>query len=97
MTFATPLASEDGIYSGRLRSPVQMLAEQTYDDHLSVHNEATASSLGLRGAPIEGPTHFSQFDPIALELWGHQWFETVLLHSGVFKDSYPDYPQEKLA
>jgi len=53
-----------------------MLAEQSYDDHLSVHDEATAGSLGLSGAPIEGPTHFSQFDPIAVERWGHHWFET---------------------
>ena len=64
-----------------MRGPVQMLAEQTYDDHLSVHDEATATSLGLSGAPIEGPTHFSQFDPIALELWGQQWFETGCISS----------------
>ena len=58
-----------------------MLAEQSYDDHLSVHDEATAGSLGLSGAPIEGPTHFSQFDPIALDLWGQQWFETGCISS----------------
>jgi hypothetical protein len=58
-----------------------MLAEQSYDDHLSVHDAATAGSLGLSGAPIEGPTHFSQFDPIAVELWGQQWFETGCISS----------------
>jgi hypothetical protein len=52
-----------------------MLAEQQYDGHTSVHDDATADKLGLPGAPIEGPTHFSQFDPFAVELWGAQWFE----------------------
>lgn len=32
-----------------------MLAYQTYDDHLSVHDESNAAALGLTGAPIEGP------------------------------------------
>lgn len=51
-----------------------MLAEQEVGGHASVHDDATASSLGLAGAPIEGPTHFSQFDPLAVTLWGQRWF-----------------------
>jgi hypothetical protein len=35
-----------------------------------------AGELGLPGAPIEGPTHFSQFDPLAFSVWGQGWFET---------------------
>lgn len=61
--------------TGPVRAPAQMLGEQTYDGHTSVHDDATAASLGLRGAPIEGPTHFSQFDPLAFALWGDRWFE----------------------
>jgi hypothetical protein len=61
--------------SGPLRSPVQMLAEQRFDEHASVHDSDMAASLGLAGAPIEGPTHFSQFDPLAVTLWGRLWFE----------------------
>ena len=60
---------------GPWRAPHQMLAEQEYDGHASVHDEATADKLGLAGAPIEGPTHFSQFDPIAVSLFGKSWFE----------------------
>ena len=52
-----------------------MLAAQEYDGHSSVHDDATAASLGLLGAPIEAPTHFSQFDPLAFLLWGPAWFE----------------------
>jgi len=63
------------VLTGPYRRPVQMLAEQTYDDHTSIHDESTAATLGLAGAPIEAPTHFSQFDPLAVTLWGQEWFE----------------------
>ncbi|MBI2710402.1 MAG: hypothetical protein HYX34_12010 [Actinobacteria bacterium] len=70
MRFATPLT-----VTGPYRSPAQMLAAQEYDGHASVHDDATAASLGLAGAPIEGPTHLSQLDPLAVALWGPAWFE----------------------
>jgi hypothetical protein len=62
--------------TGPLRSPAQMLADQAYDGHASVHDADAAAGLGLAGAPIEGPTHFSQFDPLAAVLWGPKWFES---------------------
>ena len=68
--FDTPLTLQ-----GPARHPHQMLGEQTYDGHASVHDDDTADRLGLAGAPIEGPTHFSQFDPLAHHLWGDRWFE----------------------
>jgi hypothetical protein len=61
---------------GRLRQPRQMLADQTYDGHKSIHDDAMAADLGLRAGPIEGPTHFSQFDPLLVQLWGAAWYET---------------------
>lgn len=61
--------------TGPWRAPRQMLADQEYDGHTSVHDDATADKLGLPGAPIEGPTHFSQFDPLAVALFGQAWFE----------------------
>lgn len=63
------------VLTGPFRRPAQMLAEQTYDGHTSIHDGSTAASLGLAGAPIEAPTHFSQFDPLAVALWGQEWFE----------------------
>ncbi len=75
--FDTPVArGDDGTLTGPWRAPAQMLADQVYDDHLSVHDEANAAALGLAGAPIEGPTHFSQFDPLAVELFSDEWFRT---------------------
>jgi hypothetical protein len=64
---------------GPLRRPRQMLADQKYDGHKSIHDDATAGQLGLRAGPIEGPTHFSQFDPLLYHLWGTAWFETGCL------------------
>jgi len=76
MTFDTPIT-----LTGPFRSPRQMLDDQSYDGHASVHDEQTAESLGLAGAPIEGPTHFSQVDPLAVSLWGHAWFERGCISS----------------
>ncbi|AKJ27129.1 hypothetical protein [Caldimonas brevitalea] len=66
---------------GPLRKPRQMLAEQTYDGHLSIHDDKTAENLGLRAGPIEGPTHFSQFDPLLFQVFGQAWFETGCISS----------------
>src|SRR3954469_16182690 len=52
-----------------------MLAAQEYEGHASIHDAGTADELGLAGAPIEAPTHFSQFDPLAALLWGQRWVE----------------------
>ena len=60
---------------GELRQPRQMLAHQEYGGHASIHDDAMAAKLGFSGAPIEGPTHFSQFVPLLHELFGDAWFE----------------------
>ena len=63
MSFGTPLT-----VTGPHRAPAQMLADQEYGGHASIHDGDTAEGLGLAGAPIEGPTHFSQVDPLAVQL-----------------------------
>jgi hypothetical protein len=63
------------ILCGEFRHPRQMLTEQEYDGHLSIHDGKMAQDLGFSGAPIEGPTHFSQFIPLLYELFGDAWFE----------------------
>ena len=70
---------EPPVLCGPLRRPRQMLAEQRYDGHKSIHDDATAERLGLRAGPIEGPTHFSQFDPLLYHQYGQAWFETGCL------------------
>lgn len=70
MSFDTPIA-----LCGPLRQPRQMLADQEYGGHSSIHDDATAEKLGFRAGPIEGPTHFSQFVPLLAQVWGRDWFE----------------------
>jgi hypothetical protein len=64
------------VLCGPFRQPRQMLAKQFYDGHKSIHDDDMAAELGLRAGPIEGPTHFSQFDPLLYQLFGQAWFET---------------------
>lgn len=70
MSFETPL-----ILGGPLRAPRQMLADQAYGGHVSIHDDAMAEKLGFRAGPIEGPTHFSLFPPLMAQVWGQAWFE----------------------
>jgi hypothetical protein len=78
MSFDTRLA-----LCGPLRRPRQMLADQEYGGHTSIHDDAMAEKLGFRAGPIEGPTHFSQFVPLLAHTFGHAWFE-----SGCFSAHY---------
>ena len=70
----TLLADSQFVMTGPLRAPRQMLADQSYAGHKSIHDAEEAARLGIAGAPIEGPTHFSQFEPMAAALWGDRWF-----------------------
>ena len=79
--FDTELQEQTGVLNGPFRFPVQMLAEQEYGGHLSIHDDDQAEKLGFSGAPIEGPTHFSQFDPLLYKIWGDRWFEQGCISS----------------
>ena len=57
---------------GEFRMPRQMLGNQEYDGHLSIHDDQMAEDLGFAGAPIEGPTHFSQFVPMLHSVFGDE-------------------------
>jgi hypothetical protein len=70
MSFETPLA-----FAGPLRRPRQMLNDQEYGGHASIHDDSMAEKLGFRAGPIEGPTHFSLFPPLLEKIWGQAWFE----------------------
>jgi hypothetical protein len=81
MLDATPTVGQGSAFEGCAelvgapRRPRQLLADQRHGERASVHDASTADALGLAGAPIEGPTHFSQFDPLAYACWGRRWFE----------------------
>jgi len=61
--------------AGPLREPRQMLAEQTYGGGASIHDDEMAEKLGFQAGPIEGPTHFSQFIPHMLDIFGPAFLE----------------------
>ena len=67
--------TESNLLLGEFRKPRQMLGDQEYDGHLSIHDDQMAEDLGFAGAPIEGPTHFSQFVTLLHEVFGDAWFE----------------------
>jgi hypothetical protein len=76
MSFDTPLA-----IAGPLRHPRQMLGDQEYGGHASIHDDAMAEKLGFRAGPIEGPTHFSLFPPLLEKIWGRAWYEQGCISS----------------
>ncbi|MFC6198750.1 hypothetical protein [Ponticaulis profundi] len=79
--FDTQISKDGNVISGPLRAPAQMLEDQSYDGHSSIHEDGTAEKLGFQAGPIEGPTHFSQFDPLMVEIWGKEWFEKGCISS----------------
>ncbi|MFO1117329.1 MAG: hypothetical protein U1E28_16735 [Beijerinckiaceae bacterium] len=72
--FDTPLT-----LAGPLRRPHQMLADQEYGGHASIHDDSMAEKLGFRAGPIEGPTHFSMFPPLLERIFGREWYENGCL------------------
>lgn len=79
--FDTEITRDGNVISGPLRAPAQMLEDQSYDGHTSIHDDDMAEKLGFKAGPIEGPTHFSQFDPLMVHIWGQKWFEQGCISS----------------
>jgi hypothetical protein len=58
--------------TGPVRSPRNLAANIAG----SIHDDATATSLGFRGGTVAGSIHMDQFPPLLLEAFGEGWFET---------------------
>ncbi len=71
--FETQLEAIGTVLAGPWRKPVNMLLKQSYDNHLSLHDDAMAQKLGFKAGPIEGPTHYSQFAPLGVAIWGERF------------------------
>jgi hypothetical protein len=71
--FETQLEAIGQVLAGPWRKPVNMLLKQSYDNHLSLHDDAMAQKLGFKAGPVEGPTHYSQFIPLAEAIWGERF------------------------
>lgn len=73
--FDTPIERRGGLLAGPPRQPRQMLDGQDFHGRATIHDDAVARSMGFAGGTIEGPTHLSQFAPLAFARWGQEWFE----------------------
>ena len=56
---------------GEFRVPVNTASQS----HGSIHDDATASKLGFRGGTVAGSLHMDQFTPLALELYGEDFWK----------------------
>ena len=68
----TEITETDGVLSGPVRKP--------FNEHLqaesSIHHDATAQKVGMRGGTIAGSYHMEQFVPLFLKAFGQKWFQT---------------------
>ena len=74
-TAVVPFATEIA-FVGPLRSPAQMLDDQSDDGHPSVHDGDTAASLGLAAGAYRGADASQPVRPVGSPRWGGvQWFQ----------------------
>ena len=64
------LPAADGAVAGPIRSPRNI--EQSLPN--SIHNDAVAQKLGLRGGTVAGSLHMEQFPPLLISEFGEQWW-----------------------
>jgi hypothetical protein len=62
----------DDAITGPIRHPRNLSAQATG----SIHDDATATSLGFRGGTVAGSIHMDQFPPLLVEGFGSRWFES---------------------
>ena len=64
------LPAANGAVAGPVRRPRNI--EQDLPN--SIHNDAVAQKLGLRGGTVAGSLHMEQFPPLLVALFGTQWW-----------------------
>ncbi len=57
------------VFTGPWRRPVNISA----DAKGSIHDDATAQGLGLRGGTVAGSIHMEQYPPLLIEAFGPDW------------------------
>jgi hypothetical protein len=65
------LVAEAETLTGPLREPINSARQASG----SIHDDATASKLGFRGGTVAGSLHMDQFVPLALELYGEDFWK----------------------
>jgi len=62
---------DDGVFTGPIRHSVNTAAAAKG----SIHDDATATRLGLRGGTVAGSIHMDLFPPLLVKAFGERWFE----------------------
>lgn len=63
------------IRDGVLVGPIRHSINSAQDVKGSIHDDATATKLGLRGGTVAGSIHMDLFGPHFLQLFGEDWWE----------------------
>lgn len=71
MNMVNDVKIKDGYVYGGWREPRNLWTNLKN----SIHDDDVAKSVGMRGGTIPGTIHLSLFGPIALKVFGDQWFE----------------------
>ena len=71
MSLASDTRSANGDIVGPFREPANTAIHQRG----SIHDDATAAKLGFRGGTVAGSLHMDQFVPLALELYGEEFWK----------------------
>lgn len=69
--------------------PIRYSVNGSINTKGSIHDDATATKLGMRGGTVAGSIHMDLFGPLLLETFGERWWETGNL-SLYFKNATTD-------
>ena len=69
------MGDEIVLKEGRLYGPWRQPRNLYNDIPGSIHDDATAQTLGFRGGTVAGNVHFEMLVPILLKAFGPRWFE----------------------
>jgi hypothetical protein len=64
------------LHEDRITGEWQRPANLWQGEESSIHNDAVAKKVGMRGGTIPGTVHLSHFRPIMTALFGDRWFRT---------------------
>ncbi len=71
-TLAFSATETDGVLAGPVRRP----ANASRFDKGTIHDDATAQTLGFKGGTVAGSIHMEQFPPLLLQVFGPDWART---------------------
>jgi len=69
-------ATETIVTDGIRKGPIRRSVNGAINVKGSIHDDATATRLGLRGGTVAGSVHMDLFGPLLLETFGERWWET---------------------